>query len=143
MSPRASRNRLIGGGHALGHTEIDAEHFAIADCWLEVTRCAPLALQFQIARLRKLMRNHFDHEAMLVNAAGSPFCSCHKREHEFLLSLCDKAYSLSRNNWRSARALLRGTLPGLVRQHIISMDQIAVLIINTTGDRTSVCPHGC
>jgi hypothetical protein len=46
-----------------------------------------------------------------------------------MLELCDDAYELSARNLRSARALVRNKLPRLMRDHINSMDQIAVLII--------------
>jgi hemerythrin len=135
MAIRPSRQTLIGNSHALGHAAIDADHFAIADCWLAAMRCAPVALPFHIARLRRLMRRHFEHEAALVEATGTPFCRFHRREHEAMLALCDDAYALADRNWRKARALLRDKLPAAVRGHVISMDQVAVLVINTAAER--------
>lgn len=126
---------LIGKRHTLGHSGIDRDHFAIADWWMRVTQCEPIALPFHIAGLRKAMRDHFGREAALVEAAGTAFCSCHRNEHDALLELCDDAYALSRHNLRSARALLRSRLPRLMRDHINSMDQIAVLIIRASEDR--------
>ena len=120
---------LIGKNHRLGHAQIDSDHFAIADWWMKTTLCEPVALAFHIAGLRKAMRSHFFREAALVEAAGTPFCYCHRREHSVMLELCDDAYELSARNLRSARALVRNKLPRLMRDHINSMDQIAVLII--------------
>lgn len=127
-----SRNKqlLITDRHALGHPEIDFDHFAIADCWLRTMRAEPVALPLHIARLRKLMLRHFEHEANLVEATGTRFCLCHRREHDAMLSLCEDAYEMSYRNGRAALMRLR-RLPRLVRDHIICMDQIAVLIINT------------
>jgi hypothetical protein len=89
---------LIGKAHTLGHTQIDSDHFAIADWWMKATLCAPVALPFHIAALRKTMRAHFSREAALVEAAGTPFCHCHRREHDVMLELCDDAYELSARN---------------------------------------------
>ena len=102
---------LIGGHHALGHAEIDLDHFAIAECWLRTMDCGALELPLRIARLRKSMRTHFDHEENLVEAAGATFCACHRREHDTLLGLCDDAYALSEHDWRGARAILRTEMP--------------------------------
>jgi hemerythrin len=130
--------KLIGGRHVLGHAEIDTDHFAIADCWLQATQCEPIVLPFQIARLRKLMRNHFDREASLVEATGTAFCRCHRQEHDGLLELCGDAYALSYQNVRKSRSLLQNELPRLVRDHIISMDQIAILIINLAAEDSAL-----
>jgi hemerythrin len=81
------------------------------------------------------MRRHFGREAALVEAAGTPLCCDHRREHDSMLALCDDAYQLCGRNQRSARALLRNRLPRLIRDHIDSMDQIAVLIIRAAGER--------
>ena len=133
---------LIGKNHTLGHAQIDSDHFAIADWWMKVTLCQPLALPFHIAGLRKTMRSHFSREAALVEAAGTPMCCDHQREHDTMLELCDDAYELSARSLRKARALLRDKLPRLMRDHINSMDQIAVLIIRAAAqDRaTSAMP---
>lgn len=130
---------LIGRRHALGHAEIDADHFAIADAWGRAMQCAPIALPFHVARLRKLMRGHFDNEAALVEAAGTEFCVCHRREHDTMLALCDDVYALSERNPGRARSLLRRRMPPLVRAHIDGMDQITVLIIGRAKqDRAAV-----
>ena len=121
---------MIGPRHALGHVEIDADHFAIADYWRQAMDCSPIAVPFYIARLRKRMRAHFSHEVQLVEAAGAQFCSSHRLEHEAMLRLCDDALSLAESNWRRARALLRTDLMRMLRDHINCTDQIAVLVIN-------------
>ena len=133
---------LIGKNHTLGHIQIDADHFAIADWWMKAMLCEPVALPFHIAALRKTMRSHFCREATLVETTGTPFCYCHRREHNVMLELCDDAYDLSARSLRAARTLLRNKLPRLMRDHINSMDQIAVLIIRAaTQDRAiSVVP---
>ena len=63
--------------------------------------------------------------------AGGRMCPYHRPEHQMLLALCDRASTLGRFHWRRARALLRWELPGLFREHIISMDQLTVLFINS------------
>src|SRR5262249_13344823 len=77
-------------------------------------------------------------EAELIEAAGTPFCACHHEEHESMLRLCDQAYLLSDSNGRGARALLRATLPRLMRRHIVGMDQIAVFIIHSAVGRHAI-----
>ncbi len=137
MLPRTTRP-LIEARHALGHAKIDSDHFAIADYWLQLTCCEPIAVPFHIARLRKRMRDHFNDEAALVEATGRPFGCAHRQEHAAMLRLCDQAYRLSDTNQRGARALLRNKLPRLMREHIICMDQIAVLIINTATQERAI-----
>jgi hemerythrin len=130
---RAARP-LIEARHALGHAKIDADHFAIADYWQQATTCPLIAVPFQIARLRKRMRRHFDDEAALIEAAGAPFCACHREEHDAMLQLCDDARLLSDTNARGARALLHRRLPRLMRAHIDGMDQIAVLMMCSAAE---------
>jgi hemerythrin len=139
---RPSGGVLIKTSHALGHAAIDADHFALAARWLECMHCTPIALSFAIARFRRLMREHFAHEAALVEASGHPFCRSHSREHDTMLTLCDEAFDLALRNWRPARSLLRRKLPPLVREHIVTMDQVAVLIINTAADEAVVRQPG-
>ncbi len=69
---------LIGRQHALGHDVIDTDHRTIANWWLRTVRCEPMQFAFFIARLKKLMRQHFDHEAVLMEEAGSRMCECHR-----------------------------------------------------------------
>jgi hemerythrin len=85
------------------------------------------------------MREHFDHEALLMQQAGGTLCECHAREHRLLLELCDRAGVLSLHNWRQAQSLLRDDMPKLVREHIVCMDQFAVLFINTSGGAMRSC----
>jgi len=128
---------LIGRNHTLGHPQIDREHFIIADWWMKATLCRPIALPFHIAGLRRAMREHFSREAALVEATGEPLCLRHRREHDSMLALCDDAYERSGRSQRAARALLRNGLPRLLRDHINTMDQIAVLIIRAAQDRAT------
>lgn len=128
MTLPLSKQTLIGDGHALGHPQIDSEHFAIADCWSRSIRANPVGLPLAVARLRKVMRRHFEHEAELIEAAGVTFCACHRVEHDTMLALCDDAYGLAERDWRASQVLLR-KLPRLMKDHIICTDQIAVLMI--------------
>ena len=130
---------MIGRQYALGHELIDSDHFAIADWWLRTVTCEPIQFAFFIARLNKLMRTHFDHEALLMQEAGSQMCECHRQEHRVLLTLCDQAASLGRTHLKTAQSLLRTKFPKLVREHIISMDQLTVLFINSQGGISRVC----
>ncbi len=133
--PTADRTMrpLLGTQHFLGHESIDLEHKAIADWWLLTVNCQEIQFPFFIARLKRLMHEHFVHEATLLKRAGTSLCECHEREHRLLLDLCDEAATLGRSNWRQAQSLLRNKLPKLVREHIVSMDQLAVLLINTAA----------
>ena len=124
---------LIRSGDALGHQEIDADHLAISDAWLAAMRCAAVALPFHVARLARVMQRHFDHEASLVEATGVPFCWCHHNEHEAMLAVCREALSTCERDPRAARQLLRTRLSGQIRQHVATMDQVAVLIINSAA----------
>lgn len=133
MANQASRP-LLGRRQTLGHEGIDLDHRTIADWWLRTINCEQIQFPFFAARLKKLMRDHFDHEAALMERAGGALCVCHRREHQLLLELCDHAMALGRQNWRQARSLLRNKLPRLLREHIICMDQLAVLFIHTNGE---------
>lgn len=130
---------LIGRQHTLGHDVIDSDHQAIADWWLQTVTCEPIQFAFFMARLKKLMSTHFDHEAALMEEAGGRMCECHSQEHRMLLTVCDQASVLSLSRWRRAQSLLRTELPKLVREHIISMDQLTVLFINTHGEISGIC----
>ena len=146
-NPRARARRtaipgvrlLIGRLHLLGHALIDADHLAIADWWLRTVNCEPIQFVFFVARLRKLMQQHFDHEATLMEEAGGQMCRCHDQEHQRLLALCDRARALGRSHWPKARSLLRTQLPRLVREHIICMDQLTVLFINSREKIAGTC----
>lgn len=130
---------MIGRQYALGHNVIDSDHFAIADWWLRTVTCEPIQFAFFVARLKKLMRTHFDHEAWLMQEAGGQMCECHNQEHRMLLTLCDQASVLGRFHCKKAQSFLRTELPKLVREHIISMDQFTVLFINSQGKIAEVC----
>ena len=121
---------LIGRRDVLGHAEIDDDHLAISDCWFCAVNSEPLQFPFLIARLKKLMRVHFDHEVALMHSVGGALCECHRMEHRTMLDLCDQVSVLSTENWPRAQSLLRNKFPRLVRSHIACMDQIAVLFIN-------------
>jgi hemerythrin len=116
---------------ALGHDAIDSDHSAIANQWARAANCEPIEFPFLIARLKKLMINHFDHEAALMEGAGGNLCRCHRGEHQSLLDLCDQARESSERSWRKTQSLLRNSFPKLVRNHILYTDQLAVLFINT------------
>lgn len=130
---------LIGRQHTLGHQLIDADHMTIANWWRRAVDCEPMQSAFFIARLKKLMREHFEHEALLMAQSGGRLCECHRKEHQEWIELCDAAQALSDNNWRKARSLLRTDLPRLVREHVISTDQFTVIFINTRGVTHHVC----
>ncbi len=130
---------LIGKQLVLGHDAIDLDHRAIANCWHKAVQCQEIEFPLLIARLKKTMRNHFEHEAALMERAGGALCACHGREHQVLLDLCEEATALSRHNWRKTQSLLRTRFPKLVRDHIICTDQIAVLFLNTNGAMAQAC----
>ena len=120
----------------LGHHAIDSDHIEISECWFQAVNCKPIQFTFLIARLRKLMFNHFSHEDAIMRHAASSLCSCHRQEHEMLLSLCDRAAELGKFDWRAAQRVLRHDFPKQVREHIICMDQMLVLHINTSKEGT-------
>jgi hemerythrin len=122
---------LIGERYILGHDLIDSDLKAIADGWSRAVTCEQIQFPFLLARMKKLMRSHFSHEAVLMRSSGGMLCECHQREHGVLIELCDKAAAQSVNNWRRTQSLLRNKFPKLIRDHIAGMDQIAVLFINT------------
>jgi hemerythrin len=122
---------LIGKQYTLGHDTIDNDIRVIASGWLCAVNCEQIQFPFLIARLKKLMRVHFDHEATLMHSAGGTLCGCHRREHQTLLDMCDQAASLSSNSWQRTQSLLANKFPKLIRDHIACMDQIAVIFINT------------
>jgi hemerythrin len=125
---------LLAKVHELGHAEIDLDHHAMAECWDRVVNCAPIQFPFFMARFKKVMRDHFDHEAALLAHAGGHLWEAHRLEHRGLLELCDRASRLAERNCRKAQSLLRNELARMFREHVVSMDQIAVLILNTRAD---------
>src|SRR5262249_59196459 len=94
---------LIARQHALGHAAIDLDHKAIADWWIRAVGCEQVQFQFFLARLKKLLRSHFDHEAALMRQAGGMLCPYHRQEHQTLLDLCDQVAREAERNWRSAQ----------------------------------------
>lgn len=130
---------LLGRQHALGHGVIDSDHLAIADWWQQTVGCEPIQFAFFIARLKKLMRTHFEQEARLIREAGGEMCACHRHEHQMLLELCDQAGALGRSHWTKTQSLLRTKFPKLVREHIISMDLFTVMFINTRNKIGRLC----
>lgn len=127
----AQRRPLLAKVHQLGHTEIDLDHRAMADCWERVVSCAPIEFPFFMARFKKAMRDHFDREAALLARAGGRLWASHQQEHRDLLALCDQASGLAEHSCRRAQSLLRNKLARLFREHVVSMDQMAVLFLNT------------
>lgn len=118
----------------LGHDKIDADHVEISDCWFQAVNCKPIQFPFLIARLKKLMVNHFTREDAIMRYAASSLCSCHRHEHEMLLGLCDRGARLSESDWRATQRLLRDEFPKRVREHIICMDQVLVLHLNMRNE---------
>lgn len=121
----------IGKLPALGHDAIDLDHAAITNHWFRTATCEEIQFPFFIARLKKLMIDHFEHEAALMESAGGNLCNCHRQEHQSLLDFCDEVRELSGRSWRKTQSLLRNRFPRLVRHHVMYTDQLAVLFINT------------
>jgi hemerythrin len=94
-------------------------------------RCKAIALPLHVARLARVMRDHFEREIRLVEAAGVQCCWCHQNEHSAMLAVCHAAFGMSEHEPRKARQLLRTELARRIRRHVTTTDQIAVLIINT------------
>lgn len=125
----------------LGHDVIDSDHIEISECWFQAVSCAPIQFPFLIARLKSLMRKHFARESALMESASGKLCACHQREHNNLIGFCDRAERLSKYDPQKARSLLRYEFPKRVREHIICMDQMVVLFVNTNG--TIVATESC
>jgi hypothetical protein len=121
---------LISERHLLGHDWIDRDLRAIADGWFSAVTCEPIQFPFFIARMKKLMKSHFDREASLMRLSGGLLCECHHHEHRILIDVCNQARLYSVGNWRRTQSLLRNRFPKLIREHIAGMDQIAVLFID-------------
>ena len=117
----------------LGHDAIDADHVEISDYWFQAVNCQPIQFPFLIARMKKSMINHFAREDAIMARVDAALCSCHRHEHDMLVGLCDRAARLSKYDWRATQRLLRDEFPVLVREHIICMDQLLILHINTCG----------
>ncbi|MBZ0141184.1 MAG: hypothetical protein K8H87_15670 [Pseudorhodoplanes sp.] len=125
---------LVNQNFCLGHPVIDTEHAAIGEYWQEAVSCERLQLPLHLARLKRAMARHFDHEAeILAKTTGMSLCTRHRAEHSALLELCSEAALLYERDWRKAQSLLRNRFATMVREHIISMDLCAVLLIQTAG----------
>ena len=117
---------------AVGHDAIDADHKIIVGCCNRLAACAAPEFQFLIRRLSTLLSDHFQKEAALLEAAGGALCSCHLRDHEELLNICDRAAKLHEKDYRAAQRLIRDDLARALRLHIAYRDQIIALRLNTT-----------
>ena len=73
---------------------------------------------------------------------GNSLPSCHQTEHDLLLRFCESAAKLSQYEWMRAQRILRHDFPRHVQEHIICMDQLVVLIINTNGE-IGLCDRSC
>ncbi len=124
----------------LGHDQIDADHVEISDCWFRAVNCKPIQFPFLIARLKKVMADHFVREDAIMRHAAGPLCSCHKHEHDMLLGLCDRGARLADSDWRATQRLLRDEFPKRVREHIIGPDQMLVLHLNMSN--AGISPDG-
>ncbi len=138
---RAPPRPLFGVRDTLGHAVIDRDNAAISDVWIRAAVCDPVELPFQIARLRKLLRTHFHHEAALVEAIAVELCGPHRQEHQRLIDLCSEAYGLAGDAWRQSRLLLRRDFARLYRSHVICMDQITVVMINAAAQEAEGRPQ--
>jgi hemerythrin len=131
---------LIDQRHCLGHPAIDADHAVIGDLWLRAVHARHLELPLHLARLKKAMKRHFEHEAALLADAGRSLCRSHQQEHDVLLHLCSEALDLCQRDWRKTRLLLRNRFARLLREHIVSMDLCAVLTLHTAPSSVP-CDH--
>jgi hemerythrin len=131
-------NPLVDHRHLLGHPFIDTEHAAIGELWLRAVSCDRREFPLHLARLKKAMERHFEHEADLLAEVGRGLCASHRAEHRSLLDLCSDASALHGRDWRRSQSLLRNKFVRMVREHIISMDQCAVLTMRTA---IAPCDH--
>jgi hemerythrin len=124
---------LINRRLLLGHPVIDLELAEIGRHWLRAVSCEALEFPLNLARLRKVMARHFEHEAELIAQTKRGLCTHHQADHKSLLDVCGEASALYDLNLRKSRSLIRHTLAKMMRQHIIYSDQCAVLIMHTYG----------
>jgi hemerythrin len=125
---------LIDRRHMLGHDVIDSEHAAISNCWFYAVNCPPIEFPLRLARLKKLMAMHFEHESALLAQSGYALCRYHHNEHRMLLELCDQVMTSHERDWKKAQSLLQKKFAKLVREHVITMDQCAVLLIHSNSE---------
>ena len=124
----------------LGYEAIDSDHMEISNSWFRAVNCVPLQFPFLIARMKKLMQRHFAREAEIMTRLDSTLCACHQREHDALLRFCDNTAKVSQYNWTQAQRFLRRDFPGHIREHIVCMDQLLVICVNTGGEIGSCGP---
>ena len=124
----------------LGHEVIDSDHMEISNSWFQAVNCVPLQFPFLITRMKKLMQKHFVHEAEIIRHFDRSLPGCHQSEHDALLRFCDNVAKVSQYNWMQAQQLLRRDFPRHIREHIICMDQLLVLCVNTNGEIGSCGP---
>lgn len=122
---------LIDQRHCLGHPAIDSDHAIIGELWLHAVDASQLEMPLHLARLRKSLKRHFEHEAALLAEVGQSLCRGHQAEHDALLQLCSEASDICGQDWRKSRSLLRNRLAHMLRGHIMSMDLCAVLTLHT------------
>jgi hemerythrin-like metal-binding protein len=130
---------LIPQRHRLGHKDIDADHAAMNELWQKAVGCAPPEFPLHLARLKRAMKRHFEHEAALLAEVGQCLCVSHQAEHEALLQQCAEASRLYAKSCRKAQSHLRRIFARMVREHVASMDLCAVLTIRTAPD--TPCDH--
>ena len=120
---------LIDRRHRLGHDAIDSDHAALSACWVDAVNCRPIEFPLRLARLKKLMARHFEHESALLVQKGQALCRYHHVEHRMLLELCDQIAACHGRDRQQAQSLLRNQFAERVREHIVTMDQCAVLLM--------------
>lgn len=109
------------------------------DLWQKAVGCKRHEFPLHLARLKKAMTRHFEHEAALLAEVGQNLCVSHQAEHDALLQQCAEASRLYAADWRKAQSHLRNTFAKMVREHVASMDLCAVLTIRTAPD--TPCNH--
>jgi hemerythrin len=138
MTASHTARPLVDRRHRLGHDVIDSELVALSNCWLHAVNCAPMEFPLRMARLKKLMLMHFDHESALLAELGYALCRYHHNEHRMLLEMCDQISTFHERDWKKAQSLLKKKFPELFREHIITMDQCAVFLIETNGGSANI-----
>jgi hypothetical protein len=129
---------LIDRRHMLGHDVIDFAYAAISNCWLHALNCIPLELPLRLARLKKLMAAQFANESVLLAQFGYSLCRFPHDEHRILFELCDQVLAFHEHDRQKALSLLHRKFAKLVRKHIITMDQCAVLLMRSNSEITCV-----
>ena len=107
MTTSHTAHPLVDRRHRLGRDVIDSELVALSSCWLHAVNSVPLEFPLRMARLKKLMRMHFDHESALLAELGYALCRYHRNEHRMLLKLCDQILTFHERDWKKAQSLLK------------------------------------